>query len=172
MQELLRVFWDIALFRRGPRDVPASRLLLAVAAAGYVATSAVQSLLLFGPPLAVERGFADLALTVAVFWTALALRRRGYRFLQTLTAMLGTGTLLSLPMIAMLIVRREVADAAAVALLLSVASVPLLVWYLFVVGHIVRHALEVPLFTGMAVAMTYIVLGYLLIEQLPATAGA
>ncbi|HXQ31642.1 MAG TPA: hypothetical protein VN790_06725 [Steroidobacteraceae bacterium] len=172
MQELFRVFWDIALFRRGPRDVPASWLLLAIVAAVYAATSSLQSVLLFGPRLAVERGLADLALTAALFWTALALRRRGHRFLQTLTAMLGTGTLLSVPMITMLIVRRELTDAGAVALLLSVASVPLLVWYLFVVGHIVRHALEVPLFTGMAVAMTYIVLGYLLIEQLPAAAAA
>jgi hypothetical protein len=172
MQQLVRVFWDIALFRRGPRDVPASWLLLAIVAALYVALSAVQSRLLFGPRLAIVRGLADLALTAAVFATALAVRRRGHRLLQTLSAMLGSGALLSLPMIAMLVARRELADGGAVTLLLSLLSVPLLVWYLFVVGHIVRQALEVPLFTGMAVAMTYVVLGYLLIERLPATAGA
>jgi hypothetical protein len=50
-------------------------------------------------------------------------------------------------------------------------SLPLLVWYLFIVGNIVRLALETPLLTGMAVAMTYFVLSYAALVRLPQATG-
>ena len=170
MQQLIRVFWDISLWRRGPRDVPASRSLFAAVALAYAAVSAVQSRLMYGPTFMLPRALADLVLTIAVFWATLAVARRPHRFLQTVIAVLGTGTLLSLPMVALQLVAAQLGPQAPLAAFLSIASVPLLVWYLFVVGQIVRLALEAPLLTGMAVAMTYFVLSYLALEQFPSAA--
>jgi hypothetical protein len=172
MQELLKVFWDIALWRRGPRDLPASRALLAAAALSYLATSAVQSLLVDGPTLAVARGVADLCFTAAVFWLCLAVGRRGHRLLQTLTAVLGTGTLLALPMIALFLLAAALGQQGPVAGALKLLLLPLLIWDLCVLAHIVRLALEAPLVTGVAIATTYYLVGYLFIERLlPATVG-
>lgn len=172
MQSLFQVFYEIALWRKGPRDVPASGSLLAMVAVLYVAVSAVQSYLVYGPDGALLRGVADLVLTTAVFWIALAIGRRTHRLLQTLTAVLGTGALLALPMIGLLLLGRQVGDQSPLAFLVSLASLPLLIWYLFVVGHIVRAALESPLFTGMAVALTYFVVSYaVLVQLMPAGTG-
>ena len=171
MQSLLKVFWDIALWRRGPRDLPSSPALLGLVAALYVLTSVVQSWLIYGADLAVLRGLVDLGITAGVFWVCLAVSQRRYRLTQTLTAALGTGVLLALPMIAMLVVGRNEGSHGALSVVLSLLSLPLLIWYLFVVGHIVRLALEAPLFTGMAVAMTYFVLSYVALAQLPQVAG-
>jgi hypothetical protein len=168
MQALFRVFWDIVVFRRGPRDVPPSLALLATLAVLYAATSVVQARVMFAPVLALTCAIADLGLTCAVFAVALMVRGRRHRLVQTLSAVLGSGALLSLPLIALMSARSGVADADPRAFLLSVALVPFEIWYLFVMGHIARLALEVTLFTGMAIAMTYAVLSYVLVEQLPA----
>jgi hypothetical protein len=172
MQALVKVFWDIALWRRGPRDLPSSRGLLAVAALLYTATSSIQSLLIDGPGLALARGLADLGFTVGAFWLCLAIGRRGHRLLQTLTAVLGTGTLLALPTIAIFLLagalRPEGPAASAVKLLL----LPLLFWGIAVLAYIVRQALDASLVTGVAVSTTYYLVGYLFIERLlPATVG-
>jgi hypothetical protein len=171
MQALVRVFWDIALWRRGPRDVPPSWALFALVAVLYVTTSAAQSLLIYGPTLAWGRGLADLGLTSVVFGACLAVGRRTNRLLQTLTAVLGTGALLALPMIGILLLGQQLGPDGPLALLLSLVSLPILVWYLFIVGNIVRLALEAPLLTGMAVAMTYFVLSYAALVRLPQATG-
>ncbi|HSW33522.1 MAG TPA: hypothetical protein VLH36_07900, partial [Steroidobacteraceae bacterium] len=49
VQKFLRIFVDIVLWRRGPQDLPASSLLLAVTVAAYVAVSIVQLALLDEP---------------------------------------------------------------------------------------------------------------------------
>jgi hypothetical protein len=170
MQALLKVFWDIALWRRGPRDLPPSRGLLAVAALLYGATSAIQSALTDGPTLALARGVADLGFTGAAFWLCLAIGGRGHRLLQTLTAVFGTGTLLALPMIAVLLLVAALGPGGPVADAVKLLVLPLLVWGLAVLAHIVREALEAPLVTGVAVATTYLLAGYFFIERLlPAT---
>ena len=172
MQALLKVFWDIALWRRGPRDLPPSRALLAIVALLYVVTSAIQSLLIDGPGLAVARGVADVAFTVAVFWLCLAVTRRRHRLLQTLTAVLGTGTLLALPMIGLFLAADALGPDGPLAAALKLLLLPLLIWDLCVLAHIARLALEAPLIAGVAVATSYYLVGYLLLERLlPATVG-
>jgi hypothetical protein len=173
MQALVRLFYDIALWRRGPRDVPASGALLGFVAAAYLAISILQSHLVYGAEGALLRGLVDLALTAVVFGVALAVARRPHRFVQTLTAVLGTGALLAVPMIVLLVIGEQVASVPPLRFLVSLASLPLLVWYLFVIAHVVRQALETPLFTGMAVALTYFVVSYaVLVGLLPAGPGA
>jgi hypothetical protein len=171
MQALVKVFWDIALWRRGPRDVPASPLLLALTVAAYSATSVAQSLLVDGPELLVLRTLVDLALTMAMFGACLLLTRRTHRLLQTLTAVLGTSALLALPMILLQLAGRQAGPDGPVALLLELLSLPLLAWYVLVLGHVVRQALDAPLVTGLAVAMSYVLVNYLVLIQLPKVAG-
>jgi hypothetical protein len=169
---VLTVFLEIMLLRGGPREVPASGALLAGSAFVYFLTSVVQSRLVFGAPLAGLRGLADLALTVGLFGGALCACRRGHRVRQTLSAILGTGTLMSLPMIVLVAVRQGLPDDSPVVLVLSILSLPLLVWYLLVISRVMRLALDASQRVGLALAMSYVVLGYLIVEQLPARMAA
>ena len=147
--------------------MPPTPTLLLATAGGYVLLSIVQSLLIFGPTLAVERGLADLLLTALVFGGCLVVRRRGNRTLQTLTAVLATGTVISLPMLVLMLVAQALGTDGPLALVIQFGLLPLQVWLLLVLGRIVRLALDTPLLTGMAVAMTYLVLNYLLLVELP-----
>lgn len=154
-----QVFWDIALWRRGPRDLPASGALLAFVAVVYTALGVFQSYVAYGEGDALQRGLLDLGLTALIFFVALAIPRRTHRYVQTLTAVLGCSALLGLPGLVLLALRAAVGPGP-VGTLIAFATLPLLAWSLLVVGHIVRQALDSPLITGMAVALTYAVVSY------------
>ena len=92
MKAFVELFRDIVLWRKGPQDLPASVLLLWLAAAAYVGVSAVQLGVLGETGLAwvFFLVFDPLLLALCV-WLILRLFSHPERFLQTATAVLGTG---------------------------------------------------------------------------------
>jgi hypothetical protein len=163
MQSFFRTFLAIAQSRQGPRDLPPSWPLLLLSGALYLLTSILQSRLLFGPAGALTQGLADLTLTAAFFALVLLLRGCRHRLLQTLIAIFGVGTLFALPMLGILLVRQSLGITHVLSAMLSLASFPLLLWYLVVLGRLVKAALEVPFVLGFGCAMIYVALGYWLI---------
>jgi hypothetical protein len=157
MQALLKAFWDIALWRRDPSHLPDSLTLVLVAATAYAAMSAVQSWMLYGADKLLARTAADLVLLVLLIWLVLAVTGRQHRLKQTLGAALGTGALLSPFVILLLAVRQPAGDHYGLALLVWGGSIAVILWYVFVLGHILRSALDTVLFTGVAIAVTYVV---------------
>lgn len=166
MLAFLKAFWDIALWRRDPSHLPDSLGLVTLTGAAYAAMSAVQSWMLQGTDRLLARTGADLALTALLVWLLLFVTRRMHRFNQTLSAVLGTGALLS-PLVILLLALRGPADAShAVALLVWAGSVAVILWYTFILGHIVRTALDTGLFTGTAIAITYVVASAALLTRI------
>jgi len=157
MQELLRLFFDIAVLRGSPRDLPATPRLLIVVSVLYVATSAIQSWLVDGPDRAILRALADLGLTAGYFALILAVGQRRHRLPQTLIALLGVTVLLAPLLIG---VNWLLERYKAFELLLVVLSMSLLFWYLCIIGHIARSALDAPWFTGLVVALAYLFVSY------------
>jgi hypothetical protein len=156
MQALVKAFWEIALWRRSPADLPDSAALLAASALAYAALSAAQSWLLFGTTSLVGRTLADLALLALPLWLLLALARRRPRYRQTLTALFGTGAVLSPFVILLLAFKAPAESSYPLALLVWGGSVGVVLWYLFVIGFILRAALDTGMFTGMAIALAYV----------------
>src|SRR3977135_247949 len=95
MRELIQLFAQIAMLRRGPQDLPASTLLLALTVLGYLGVNLVVSSVL--PPV---RGWPAQVLVDTLFMLAwyvalLKLLGRSERILQTATAVFGLQGLLS-----------------------------------------------------------------------------
>jgi len=155
MLQPLRIFWDIALWRRDPGELPCSWALVAGTAAAYLLVGWAQAWQLYGEDRALLRAAADLGLTLLVFRAMVALAGRPGRYRQAISAVLGVSTLLSLPMMAVAALREPAADHYAVALLAWVASLTLIVWYLFALGHVIRSTLETGLFTAMVISVTF-----------------
>ncbi len=159
VQQFLRIFLDIVLWRRGPQDLPASPLLVWLTLVAYLAVSALQ-LLLLG-----ESGFAwflflavDPLLLTGSVWLLLRLYGRTERFQQTAAAVLGTGALLGLVLylpLQMLLGALGLAPSSGVAQLVALV---LLVVFVLVTGRILQLATDSSLFTGIAVALTYFIL--------------
>lgn len=174
MQALIRLFIDIALHRKGPQDVPTGGAVLALALLAYLAVGAA----VLWPSADSLRALlgqlvVDLVLMVSVFGGLLALRGRSARVRQTLTALFGTGALLSalaLPFV--WLIAQTLADGAPppgaepAALLGTVALFMLLFASLLVTGHILRHALEWSYAAGVLTAVAYFAVSVFAFRQL------
>lgn len=160
MQSLIRLFIDIAMHRRGPQDVPHSASVLGLALAGYVTTGALA--LIPGHQPVLPRMLLDLAMLVAFTSALLVLTGRGARLMQTLSALFGTGALLtalSVPFVWMAYSavdgEGQVAAGDPLVFASSLALIGLLGISLLVTGHIIRSAMDWPYAGGVLVAVVY-----------------
>jgi hypothetical protein len=157
MHALVKLFWDIALWRRSPGDLPDSATLVLLTGLVYAAMSATQSWMLYGTASMAGRTLADLALLAGPLWLLLAVARRTTRYRQALTALFGTGAVLSPFVILLLAFKGPAESSYPLALLVWAGSVAVIVWYLFVIGFILRAALDTGMFLGVAMALAYVV---------------
>ena len=157
---LIKLFFDICLLRKGPQDLPASGLLLGLT----IFANLVVSVVLLG----LETDWADAVIQALVGGAMLlgflfiTLRVAGLmpRFLQTSIAMLGSDALISsfaVPLLAMMIVASpDEKSADAFLLILKTIFLIMMLWYVAVLAHILRHALSRPLGIALALAIVYV----------------
>ncbi len=149
------LFLEICLFRRGPQDVPASYVLLAVCGMLYMATGVLTLLTLASAPEnALLHAITDFGTYGMITWLLLLLRSRSPRFLQTFTAMLGTGALISVVAWPITTWRTQDPSAGGLSTLILWGVV---IWSIAVTAHIVQHALEIRRAQAIALAMLYVV---------------
>ena len=161
MRALFDLFFDICLFRKGPQDVPAGMALLKLCLLGY-ALAGLAMLLLSTPfPVAILQILLDLVLMAGLLHLALLARRHPRRFEQTLSALTGTGTLmglLMLPLVTWIVWQSSAGDVQLPWLLL----LGLTAWSIAIMAHILRHALDLPLWVGAFGALGYTFLSWTL----------
>lgn len=156
MASVLQLFADMLRLRTRPQDLPASDRWLLGSAAALVATSMLAIRRIYPPDLALARIGLDLALQVAFVLGALRLTGHPERFRQTFTALCGTGALLVLltwPLIDILLDREPDEELFALAML---GLFVVYAWSVVVVGHILRHALDLGLGKAVLIALAYI----------------
>lgn len=165
MTRLLSSLAQIALLRKDPGILPASFVVVALLALAYAGASALHALA-NGDDRIVARVALDLGLALGFFWCVLALTRRAHRFPQTISAVFGAYVLLA-PLVMLLLMMRGVARVNyAVWLLTNVGSTLVVVWFLLIVAHVLRSALDTGLVTGYAIALTWLVASWALAMKL------
>ena len=143
MRELILLFTQVALLRRGPQDVPASGLLLVLTVAGYFLINFVVSSVL--PPFPGPwLGHLCIDVVFMFVWYAalLSLVRRPERLLQTATAVYGYQAVLSPLLVASVWLTRRFPEGSVWQLPIFVVSMALLIWTIAANSHIVKAALE------------------------------
>jgi hypothetical protein len=167
MYELMQLFFQIAIFQKGPQDVPASNALLKLLLPVYIAVNYLILLINGASGTAFLQIAVDFGLIVGFSWPLLYFASKSARFPQTLSAMVGTDTVISfmaLPAIATL--NSHANDVAYFAML------GLVLWHWLVSGHILRHALDRSLFFGLGLALLYMMLSSRIMAALfPEIAG-
>lgn len=154
MKALFMIFIDLCRLRGGPQDLPHSPFLLLVSIASYALVGLGVSLLDQSPGLAMLSVLVDTGLLLSLAWLGLWVRNHPARLVQTLTALTGTGTLFGLlgwPLIAWLQQIGENTPSSLALLLLA-----LVIWNIAVIGNILRHALDLPIWLGSGVALLYV----------------
>jgi hypothetical protein len=167
MLRFAKAFFDIALWRRSPAQLPASLLLLGIVAAAVAVLEVVGALL---PPSNGDRILTRIVLAVglplAFAWIVLAAARHRQRFLQTGIALLGVAVIAEIvlyPLGSLLhAVGTDQAGSIAIGLLLLAG----LVWYLLACAYIWRAALDSGLGLGLLVSVGYLILSLVVEQQL------
>ena len=159
MKTLLRQLLDLCLLRIGPQDLPYSPALTR----GLVVTSAALSLLFLQAFGRGERNVSHLVLSMVLLlvlpWLLLRLRQREARYAQTLAAFAGSSALfmvfllpIEISLYGMPLPDRET-PMTPQQLTITLLSFMLLGWRLSIEGNIWRHALDLPKFAGLPLAL-------------------
>ena len=161
----------VCLHKAGPADLPAKPGFLGLVLAGYVLVDILISRINFTPGIAVAVSLLDALLLATFVQLVLRIRAKPERFNQTLAAMAGTGLLLGLLAVPVIqgLSAAQLADQAASGLALLWLAI--LIWSLLILGHILRHALEVKLATGIGIGVLYSLLSVMIVRSLFPDAG-
>ncbi|MBK7984251.1 MAG: hypothetical protein IPP10_01630 [Candidatus Competibacteraceae bacterium] len=163
MLALFNLFLDICLFRKAPQDVPASTPLLKMCLLAYALSGLV--VLLISAPVAVAVALLqillDMVLLGGLLYLGLILRRHPQRFEQTLSALTGSGTLLGLLALPLLVWISQQGQEGGIELP-SLLLLGLMVWSIAVMAHILRHAFEASIWQGALYALGYTFLSWTL----------
>jgi hypothetical protein len=152
---LLKTFFEIAVWRKGPQDLPASNLLALLALVTYATVEFVAARLVdFNVRAAVVLILVDVAMLSAWLWLVLAFFARRQRFIQTITATLGALALVIVLDISVIALQLGLGlDRTTVAINWLLPHVVILA---LVLGRIFMHALDRGLITGMALTLAIV----------------
>ena len=164
MLRLVKAFWDLAVWRMSPAQLPASVLLLSMISAVLVVLELLDSLL---PSPTGDHLFIRIALSVGLpiawTWVVLVVARHRQRFLQTASALLGIAALSEAffyPLGWLMHALGQddpLSDSIKFLLLVGV------VWYLLACANVWRAALDSRLSVGIVMSLAYF-LGSVLLE--------
>jgi hypothetical protein len=140
---LLRLYGYIAIWRRGPQDLPAVGILLPLTIGAYVLLSALLGQLL--PPQRPDwlvQLAADVIFVAVWYWVLLRIVGRSERYVQTAAALFGVQTVLAVPSIVSVWLVARYASDAFWQIPVYIAAVAVLIWTLLAIAHILRSTLE------------------------------
>jgi hypothetical protein len=171
VSRLLQLFIDICLLRAKPQDLPASSFLFWLTLAATLATAVPLLIISFeNPAPALAAATMDVALILIFLRGGLYFLKLESRFLQTASAIFGSGAILNLVAVPIHLMVGVESGSDVLLLLGNLLNLLLLIWSLVVLGHILRHSLDIHLGGGIAIAVVYFVLILLLVQQLPGVA--
>ncbi len=167
MLRLAKAFWDIALWRRSPAQLPASAFLLGLVAAAASLLEILDALL---PPNPSGRIFTRVLLSVglplAFTWAVLSVARHRQRFLQTGSALLGVAILAELVLYPLSSLLNAMGSDRPLSVPVGLLLLAGLIWYVLACANIWRAALESGLGLGVAISAGYLLLSMILEQQL------
>lgn len=156
MIKFIQFFWGLCALKNAPQELPVSPALLGVTLLAYFLSGVAVMVLQWSVPKAVLAAMLDTALFTLLCYALLWARLLDSRFIQTMTALAGSGALLALIAAPLVFWQNQVGAPGA-----SIASFPTLLllvwtgWNVAVVGHILRHALSTALALGISLAAVY-----------------
>lgn len=157
---LLLAFFDICRLQKRPQDIPESKNLLTLCLVFYGLLSVGLVMLSEPPDRAVLAGLLDVILIMAFTLALLQIRSKVGRWIQTVTALTGTGIVLSLIALPIYVLLSFSGGSEASSNpiygfgLLILAG--LAFWNVVIMAHILRHALDVNMLWGIILAIIYI----------------
>lgn len=162
MYELIKLYWEICIFKKAPQDVPYSRFVFWLSMIVYASIGLLAAHLSGNWLTAIFQVIIEILLITGFTGVLLLLSNKTARFIQTTSAMLGTDALisfLSLPVLSVMITARM---TNLPYYLLGV----LMLWHWLVTGYIFSNALSKPFLLGVTVSLLYLLGSYQIMAML------
>lgn len=160
MLQILKLFVDLCLLRAAPQDLPHSVSLKFFTLGIYAALSYVLALSNTTPGTALLAAAVDLGMLVGLAYAGLWILNLQNRLTKLITALTGSGAvwqLAALPVTAMLSnVSDNLSDDSSLALLSYLLLLALIIWAIFIIGHILRHAFNMKFSFALGIALLYV----------------
>jgi hypothetical protein len=167
MLRLAKAFWDIALWRKSPAQLPASLFLLGLVAGAAALLEVLGALLPPNPSGRIlTRVILSVGLPLLFAWVVLVIARRRQRFLQTGIALLGVAVLAQLVLYPLGSLLNFIGSDRPASIPLGVLLFVGLIWYLLACANIWRAALDAGVGLGAAISVGYLLLSMALEQQL------
>lgn len=164
MSQLFRTFWEVCVLQKAPQDIVYSRgLFVLLLLIGFVVDNINLNIALPQVMLPSVLGVVSLHTLILLGSLSALLMVMGYqaRIVQTLTALLGTGIILSLfALPVLLIVGRSANEPGYFGIILLLLNI----WSLLITAHILRHALSVGFLLAGLLAFGYFMLSIKIVD--------
>ncbi len=155
MKALFFIFFDICRLRAGPQTLPSSPFLLGLMLGLHFVLGVLLSIFDMTMPDALLLAASGTLLLLVFIYLLLAVTKKGSRFLQTVTAVAGCEVLLGVFILPVVVWFYSGAEQVFAGLL----SLLIVFWSVAIMAHILRHALEVSIATGIPLAIGYLITG-------------
>lgn len=171
---LARLFswWEQCLLRRTPQSDPLSTSVMFTALASYALIDLLQAKMASNWQTAIGMTLLDVAVLMLFARLVLHFTGRSARYVQTLTALAGTGAVLGvlgLPLVMQAVKAQQNGEVMGTLVL---GWLILLIWNISVQAHIYRHALSSRFGVGLIVSGLHAVTVMILMEYFfPRTAA-
>ena len=163
LKNTVLLFIRVALFKSPPQELPASSSVLAIAIAMSLMVGVARYLLVGAEFYSVFRIFLELVIPGVLLFLLLSFYKFHNRFSQTFAAICGSGAIIYA--LAMPVLPSFFAAAESPQRELSVYLIIAIdLWSVAVLAHILRHAVNVGLATGISLAVG-LVLGTLFLVE-------
>ena len=160
------------LLRRAPQDDPPSYSALQWSVVAYVLMDLLQARASSDWTASLGMTLLDTLVMIVFVWVVLRLMKKPARFVQTLTALAGTGTVLGVLGLPVILQAAQTQAEDGRAGMLVLGWLLMLVWSIAVQAHIFRHALSAGYSAGLLLAGLHTVLIVTLVETFfPRVAG-
>jgi len=161
MYELLKIFFDICLFKKGPEDIPVSMSLLYFLLPIYACTSFLILILNTDVTNAILQIGIEIVLILSFCRIILYLAKKTERYVQTACAIVATDSIISffaIPVMGSLLVEGSALSFFSIVLLM--------LWQWNISGFIFAKALSQTFTFGLGVSFVYILVSYQLMTLL------
>ncbi len=160
-------FFEICRFRRNPQDMPSSQAAMTLVIGIYILVGIVVSSIHLAFSTTILTIAVDTVLLLSFAHVSLWITGLSNRANQTIIALAGTGSLFTLMSIPFLLILKDVpAGQSSDA---SIFMFPLLFWYIAVIGHIMKNALNMPAWAGLSIGIIYYIISYRILRMIVVT---
>ena len=170
MRFLIQHYLNLIQLKTRPQDCPVSNQLQLTLVILYLLISIINAQALYNFIGGVALSLSNLI--YMVFFVYLILIKKPERKHQTLNAMLGAGILISILDTVLSFYFITDKNQASVSGIGSILIFSVFMWAVVVYGHIIRHALDIRLSTGIMITLAYIFINVILIFPVVSRLGA